>query len=180
MKLLEPPLPSPPPHSPAAPPPLISPPTATTSSPLQWGSPGAAPHLHGAINHTGSLHVLRSLTPSRAGLCWPGRAPPGCSGFSLCTLPPCPAPGAETPLQGPGRGAAAQRRHSSDPCSTRQGLRCSMPSGAKGLGEEGRGGGCLWVKWGKAHMCSRLPNSITHHTSEPSNKVLLSRIQSAN
>ena len=140
------PLLSPPPHSPAAPPPPISPPIATTSSPLQWGSPGAAPHVQGATIHACSLREFRSLTPQQ-GSTRPGPHRAAAQVFLLCHLPP-PAPtlGAEISLQGPGRGTAAQCRHSSDPCSARQGLQ-QVLWGYRGVG----GGGCLWVNGGGAH-----------------------------
>ena len=90
------PLPSPPPHSPAAPPqhtPPISPPIATTSSPLQWGSPGAAPHVHRATIHTCSLREFRSLTPQQ-GSTRPGPHRAAAQVFLLCHLPPpCPHSG---------------------------------------------------------------------------------------
>lgn len=69
------------------PPPPISPPIATTSSPLQWGSPGAAPHVQGATIHTCSLREFRSLTPQQ-GSTRPGPHRAAAQVFLLCHLPP--------------------------------------------------------------------------------------------
>ena len=120
-----------------------------------------------------------SFAPSPHSRAAPGQAPTGLLlrfSYSAICPPLAPTLGAEISLQGPGRGTAAQCRHSSDPCSARQGLQQVL------WGYRGVGGGGLpmgeW--WGGLTRGSRPPNGIAQHAAEPSDQVLLSRIQSAN
>lgn len=88
-----------------------------------------------------------SFAPSPHSRAAPGQAPTGLLlrfSYSAICPPLAPTLGAEISLQGPGRGTAAQCRHSSDPCSARQGLQ-QVLWGYRGVG------GCLWVNGGGAH-----------------------------
>ena len=139
-------------------------PTPLSSSPLTCCPPTSyfSPHCHHKLSfavgqpwsstpcprgHHPRLQPPRvSLPHPTAGQHQAGPPPGCCSGFLTLPFAPPPAPtlGAEISLQGPGRGTAAQCRHSSDPCSARQGLQ-QVLWGYRGVG------GCLWVNGGGAH-----------------------------